>query len=483
MSSHSHDVFISFSRKDQAIANAIYKELRKNNVSCFFDLVSIQGGEEYQKIIVESINKAKIFLIICTPNSMQSAWVRNELAFAQNRRKPIIPIVMDDVQLSDDILFQLGKLRYLHIDSRNIEQGLNELERILHHLLKQTEGKPTEDIPQQEIKHKEPIIDDTEKATPNNDSRKGKSKKILRCIGIIILFVFYILLVNMSFLYDNYIEGCIMLTPPLLLVIGYGFWLKKSRKFHLKLYCETENNNDSTLTISIDGEAVKTLNGKGFVCITEKKGDYLIAIESDNKEIASEKFVHTFNAKNNGTIKSVTLKKTSSTSQVVKESDITRYMCFIAGSTGLVNQRNAVRAILSILYNKFEKHNLIISSYTFEDFKNHYTVGGQQMQYDEFIKTKANCAIFIVENGIGEKTLREYRLAMDTFKKTLRRPKVFVYANNLNSTDEYTQAFIKETRKDNCYWREYSDITTLMLKANEDIHSELFDIFVFNNKS
>ena len=59
---------------------------------------------------------------------------------------------------------------------------------------------------------------------------------------------------------------------------------------------------------------------------------------------------------------------------------------------------------------------------------------------------------------------------------------IYIYANNLNSTDEYTQAFIEEARKDKCYWREYSDISTLMLKANEDIHSELFDIFMFNNK-
>ena len=476
MSGCSYDVFISFSRKDQDIAHAIYEGLSNNGVSCFFDRENIQGGEEYQKIIVNGIDNAKVFLIICTPNSMQSAWVRNELAFAKNRQKSIIPIVIDDTQLSGALLLHLGELQYLHVDRRYLEQGLNKLERHLRHLLKQTDGKRTADLPQQEIKCTEP------KATPNNDSRKGNTKRLLCGIGITILFIFYTLLVNMSFLNGNYIEGYIMLTPPILIVIGFGFWLKKSRKLHLKLYCETEDNSDSTLTISVDGEVVTTLKGKGFICITEKKGDYLIAIEPDNKEFASEKFVHTFNTQSNGNIKSVILKRASSAPQVVEKSDITRYMCFIAGSTRLVNQRNAVRAVLSILYNKFEKHNLIISSYTFEDFKKHYTVGGQQMQYDEFIKTTANCAIFIVEDGIGEKTLREYRLAMDTFKKTLRRPKVFVYANNLNSTDEYTQAFIEETRKDNCYWREYSDISTLMLKANEDIHSELFDIFVFNNK-
>lgn len=109
---------------------------------------------------------------------------------------------------------------------------------------------------------------------------------------------------------------------------------------------------------------------------------------------------------------------------IVEENDgsnqnlnLTKYMCFIEVLLKLINERNFVRAVLSILYNKWENYNLVISSYTFEDFSNRYTVGGQRIQYDEIIKEKANCAIFIVTDGVGEKTLNEYRLAIDTLKK------------------------------------------------------------------
>ena len=476
MSNCSYDVFICYSRRDNELVRVIRDRLNRKEISCFCDFESLVNSN-MQETLVQAIDNAGSFLFLCTSNSMQSAWANKELLYAYNRGKKIVPVVVGETELSDEYKF-LFPTQWIHLDSQNIEQGLILIENAILYCSSHYQQEPAAEFPQKETSCKEYNIGDAEKATSSNDSKKGKIKRVLSNIGIAILFIFYILVVNMLFLNSDYIEGCLMLTPLFVLVICYGFRLNKSRKFRLKLYCETENDFDSTLTISIDGEAVKTLKGKGFACIAEEKGDYLITIESDNKEIASEKFTHTFNSQNNGAIKSVTLKR-----QVVKEGDITRYMCFIAGSTRLVNQRNAVRAVLSILYNKFEKHNLIISSYTFEDFKNNYTVGGQQMQYDEFIKTRANSAIFIVEDGIGEKTLGEYRLAKATFKESLHRPMIYIYANNLNSTDEYTQAFIEEARKDKCYWREYSDISTLMYKVNEDIDSELFDIFVFKNKS
>jgi hypothetical protein len=161
-------------------------------------------------------------------------------------------------------------------------------------------------------------------------------------------------------------------------------------------------------------------------------------------------------------------------------SEVTEFTCFIAGSTRLINERNATRAVLSILYNKWESHNLVISSYTFEDFSNSYSTGGQQIRYNEFIKEKATCAIFIVTENVGDKTLEEYRLSIDTFNKNHKRPKVFVYANNL-SDSKTTQEFIEEVKKNNSYWREYFDLQQLMSLIKEDIDSELFNIFIFKN--
>ena len=160
--------------------------------------------------------------------------------------------------------------------------------------------------------------------------------------------------------------------------------------------------------------------------------------------------------------------------------DFITYRCFIGGSTSIVNERNAARAVLSILYNQYEKYNFYITAHTFEDFKNKHKIEGHQYEYDEFIRKKANCAIFIICKYVGQKTLDEYKVAIDTFESTNEeRPTIFVYNDNSESClrqDESITEFRKFVDSKKAYWRDYKDIETLMLKMKEDISAELADV-------
>lgn len=158
-----------------------------------------------------------------------------------------------------------------------------------------------------------------------------------------------------------------------------------------------------------------------------------------------------------------------------------KYRCFIGGSTSVINERNAVRATLSILYNQYEKYDFFITSHTFEDFRNKYTVEGQQYQYDEFIKKRADCTIFIICQKIGQKTLDEYNLAVKTYKLTgQKRPAIFVYndvsENSINNQDISVERFKKLVDKNKAYWRDYNSLELLMQMVKEDISAELADL-------
>lgn len=97
-------------------------------------------------------------------------------------------------------------------------------------------------------------------------------------------------------------------------------------------------------------------------------------------------------------------------------------------STSIINERNAARSVLSILYNQYEKYNFYITAHTFEDFQNKHKIEGHQYEYDEFIRKKANCVIFIICKYVGSKTLDEYKVAINTFELTNgERPAIFVY--------------------------------------------------------
>ena len=61
------------------------------------------------------------------------------------------------------------------------------------------------------------------------------------------------------------------------------------------------------------------------------------------------------------------------------------YKVFIAGSTSLYVERDAIRAVVSEIHNKWSYKGITLTSYTFEDFDNKVHEGGLQKLYNTFI--------------------------------------------------------------------------------------------------
>ena len=515
MKARHYDTFICSSHRDFELSNILVHFLENAGISTFFSMRDLLAGTEFQETIVNSINSSQFIIFLCTPNSIQSNWVKNEVAYAIKLRKTIVSIIVDDTELPDDLKLFLSLHNRLSAHSDTFTSDIKGLTTTLIKWLNQRESsKPAEEIvspsttPRQTgSENIEPLPTSKsaeETVSPSTTPRQTGSEnteplptskqadKTVITIKKFLSILFYVFFGAVTLIYlfgiiysadsGDYPQTVGLLSPIVIAVIILAVLIVKRRKYELKLYCEAEGKTDANLTITLDDKLISEIKGKGFVKLNERKGNYLISIDSDNSEIISKKFTYNFKRENHGEIKHIILKKNSSSAPSQSENstpDFTMVRCFIAGSTRLINERNATRAVLSILYNKWESHKLVISSYTFEDFSNSYTIGGQQIQYNEFIKDKAACAIFIVTENVGDKTLEEYRLAIDTFKENRQRPKIFVYAHNL-SDSETTRQFIEEVRKNNSYWREYDGIKQLMSLVKEDIDSELFNIFIFN---
>ncbi len=149
------------------------------------------------------------------------------------------------------------------------------------------------------------------------------------------------------------------------------------------------------------------------------------------------------------------------------------YKCFIAGATTITEERDAVRASLSQVVNRWGSLDIMLSSYTFEDFDNNHQ---QQMRYDEFIQNEADCVIVIITDGIGPKTIREYRLAVSTLQKTKKRPKVVVYADEKSKNDQDVVEFKKEVENNKTYWVSYTSLNELKEKIQNEMTKQLLPI-------
>jgi hypothetical protein len=128
------NVFISYSRRDSKIADRVCKALDNNGITYFIDRTGISGGLEFPDKIAEAIKDSEVFLFIGSKNSYESRYVANEITYAYNVMggKPIIPYLIDNTPLPDNLLFIFGNVNYRKMKEHPINTVLiNDIKGLL----------------------------------------------------------------------------------------------------------------------------------------------------------------------------------------------------------------------------------------------------------------------------------------------------------------------------------------------------------------
>jgi uncharacterized protein YjbI with pentapeptide repeats len=94
-----YSCFISHSTIDQAFADRLYADLQARGVRCWFAPHDIQGGRKLHEQIDEAIRVYGKLLLILSDASMNSAWVKTEIANVrareeQQKRQMLFPITV-----------------------------------------------------------------------------------------------------------------------------------------------------------------------------------------------------------------------------------------------------------------------------------------------------------------------------------------------------------------------------------------------------
>ena len=79
-------IFLSYSGKDLALAQRVASDLRNAGFKVFFAYDSIAKGEKWTSAIDRGLNESGIFLVLLTPNSVQSEWVKEETDIALEQK-------------------------------------------------------------------------------------------------------------------------------------------------------------------------------------------------------------------------------------------------------------------------------------------------------------------------------------------------------------------------------------------------------------
>jgi len=92
-----YSCFISYSTKDQDFAKRLHADLQSRNVRCWFAPHDVRGGEKLHEQVDAAIRVHDKLLLILSEASMNSEWVKTEIAKARERevrddRRVLFPI-------------------------------------------------------------------------------------------------------------------------------------------------------------------------------------------------------------------------------------------------------------------------------------------------------------------------------------------------------------------------------------------------------
>lgn len=88
-------VFLSYCRKNEAIANLLAYILEMKGIKCLYDR-RLHPALPFDQEIKEMISKADIMIVLLTKESSVSAWVHQEIGYAIAKSKLIWPIALEN---------------------------------------------------------------------------------------------------------------------------------------------------------------------------------------------------------------------------------------------------------------------------------------------------------------------------------------------------------------------------------------------------
>jgi len=130
-----HDIFISYSHKDQAITDKICNGIENENIKCWIAHRDIASGDRWAKTITAAIDHAKVFLLVFSSNSNISDQVAREVELAINNKLTIVPIKIEDINPTAGMSYYLSTLHWIEITNDDIENKFRQLGKRISNIL------------------------------------------------------------------------------------------------------------------------------------------------------------------------------------------------------------------------------------------------------------------------------------------------------------------------------------------------------------
>jgi hypothetical protein len=87
------DVFLSYSREDRTAARHIAESFEADGMNVWWD-AALQSGQTFDEVIEQRLKEAKAVVVLWSPRSVASRWVRAEATLADRKNK-LVPAIIE----------------------------------------------------------------------------------------------------------------------------------------------------------------------------------------------------------------------------------------------------------------------------------------------------------------------------------------------------------------------------------------------------
>ena len=128
------EIFVSYSREDQAQVFPIVEKLRERGLNIWIDQEGIHGAKLWSQEIVNAIESSKIFILFASAKAFESKNVTKELALASESDKHILPVFIEDAEIPAAMKYQLAGIQHLVHEHELTDQTADNILRTLGNL-------------------------------------------------------------------------------------------------------------------------------------------------------------------------------------------------------------------------------------------------------------------------------------------------------------------------------------------------------------
>ncbi len=159
-----HDVFISYSQHDKAVADTVCHRMEAAGIRCWIAPRDIAHGKTWDDAVVDGITAASLLVVIFSAAANASRSVLDEVATALDAGVTVIPFRIEDIRPTGALRLHLGRVHWLdaltppleaHIDRLidSIKRNLPEAKKAEEEQGRQQEKEHRRHQPQEEKRH------------------------------------------------------------------------------------------------------------------------------------------------------------------------------------------------------------------------------------------------------------------------------------------------------------------------------------------